>query len=451
MQPKGWKNLFFWILLASGTAKVSCINQVDAATATDFVSSKDKDDPPITISSLRVLRTTDCIYPSLSQKASLVNKLQQRRAVPLTLNDYRNRFRGICSQTPSLYSQVQPDITPPPQSAPSPPPGNNPPPLEGQPSEFPKPPTQIEERLKVPEVDYTQRRQRFLQRLQANKQPTQPSPHGELGRLLVREKPLEQLPLPPQPQPVVPPKPRGYLLANVGYFQTNNIFSSEIDPQQDGLIYSGLTLASAPIPVGPKTYLNGSINGNIIRYIDQSRYNYNQLRFNFGVYQQLSSRMYGEIGLSNQQFFYTRNGNTYDAGDRFLNENSVQLSFGRRDPLTSKLVLDSFYELRLSLTDLPSNIENRDRLTNSLWVSLNYLWKPSLQVGLNYQFNLTDFTRRERQDQYHRIYSHLNYKVSDYTNLSLQGGFTLGNSTENNIDYNGWFFSINYNLELGRF
>ncbi|MEC4813914.1 MAG: hypothetical protein SAK29_11675, partial [Scytonema sp. PMC 1069.18] len=334
-----------------------------------------------------------------------------------------------------------------PQPAPAP---NDPPPLEGQPGDFPKPSTtQIEERLKAPEDDYKQRRQNLLQRLQANQQATTPpGTDPEFGKLILQEQPLEQV---PQPPPVVVSKPLGFLLANVGYFQTSNIFSSAIDPQQDGLVYSGLTLVSAPIPIGSKTYLNGSINGNIIRYIDQSQYNYNQLRFNVSIYQQISSRMYGELGWSNQQFFYTKNGNSYSAGDRFLNENSVQLSFGRRDPLTPKLMLDSFYELRLSLTDLPNNIENRDRVTNSVWLSLNYYLKKSLQIGLDYQFTLTDFTRRERQDQYHRIYSHLNYQVSTNTNLSLQGGFNLGISTEDNIDYNGWFFSINYNLELGRF
>jgi hypothetical protein len=304
--------------------------------------------------------------------------------------------------------------------------------------------------LQVPEIDNAQRLQRLLQRLQENKQPppTQDS-YGELGKLVVREQQLEQQqpPQPPEPQP----RPIGYLQANVGYFHTNNIFSSKVDPVEDGLIYSGLTLASAPLALGSRTYLNGSINGNLIRYVNQSKYNYNQLRFNVGVYQQLSPRMYGEIGWSNQQLFYARNGSNFDAGDRFLNENSFRLSLGRRDPLTPRLMLDSFYELRLSLTDPPSKQENRDRVIHSVWISLNYYLKQSLQVGLNYQFGLSDFTRRDREDQYHRLYGHFTYGISNYTNLSLQGGATIGGSTDRNIDFDGWFFSVNYNLELGRF
>ncbi|MEC4884284.1 MAG: hypothetical protein SAL70_23600, partial [Scytonema sp. PMC 1070.18] len=381
--------------------------------------------------------------PSCATRFAYVLARRERETARIYPQGLPDRVRVVKPPQPA----PSPEPAPPPQPAPAP---NDPPPLEGQPGDFPKPSTtQIEERLKAPEDDYKQRRQNLLQRLQANQQATTPpGTDPEFGKLILQEQPLEQV---PQPPPVVVSKPLGFLLANVGYFQTSNIFSSAIDPQQDGLVYSGLTLVSAPIPIGSKTYLNGSINGNIIRYIDQSQYNYNQLRFNVSIYQQISSRMYGELGWSNQQFFYTKNGNSYSAGDRFLNENSVQLSFGRRDPLTPKLMLDSFYELRLSLTDLPNNIENRDRVTNSVWLSLNYYLKKSLQIGLDYQFTLTDFTRRERQDQYHRIYSHLNYQVSTNTNLSLQGGFNLGISTEDNIDYNGWFFSINYNLELGRF
>ncbi|GAB1543302.1 hypothetical protein NUACC21_59760 [Scytonema sp. NUACC21] len=342
----------------------------------------------------------------------------------------------------------------PPENLPSTSPQTEPPQLEGQPENFTNPSTspQIEQRLQTPEIERARRLERLQQRLQKNQQSnTETSSYGELGRLLVREKPLEQIPPPVPPQPVIQPKPVGFLLARVGYFHTSNIFSSEFEPRQDGLFYTGLSLASAPLRLGAKTYLNGSIDGSIIRYIDQAKYNYNQIRFNVGVYQQLSPRMYGEIGWSNQQFFYARNGSFYSAGERFLNENSIQLSFGRRDPLTPKLMLDSFYELRASFTNPPSNQDNRDRITNSLWVSLNYYWTRSLQVGLNYQFSLADFIRRERDDQYHRIYGHLTYGLSNYTNLSLQGGVTIGNSTERNIDFDGWFFTVNYNLELGRF
>ncbi|KAB8316260.1 hypothetical protein SD81_023870 [Tolypothrix campylonemoides VB511288] len=492
MQPKGWINLFFWIVLASSSANLFCIKKVDAAKAANTDLSITEDKPVSTIPSLGVAWVLAQLCQEREQKASRqeVHKTifgkgaggsQRKQGFSSNYCGSSAYFATAYSQTPSLYSQTPPEppspppeqnpvppppeqnITPPPpQPAPTPPTApppqpsvpNNPPQLEGQPADFLNPLSPpLEERLQVPEIDNAQRLQRLLQRLQENKQPPQEeTSYGELGKLVLREeRPLEQQQPPPVPQPQPQPKPIGYLQANVGYFHTNNIFSSKVNPIDDGLIYSGLTLASAPLALGSKTYLNASINGNVIRYINQSKYNYNQLRFNVGVYQQLSPRMYGEIGWSNQQLFYARNGTNFDAGDRFLNENSFRLSLGRRDPLTPRLMLDSFYELRLSLTDPPSRQENRDRLIHSVWISLNYYLQQSLQVGLDYQFALSDFTRRQREDLYHRFYGHLTYGISNYTNLSFQGGLTIGSSTDRNIDFDGWFFSVNYNLELGRF
>ncbi|MEH2116856.1 hypothetical protein, partial [Nostoc sp.] len=36
-------------------------------------------------------------------------------------------------------------------------------------------------------------------------------------------------------------------------------------------------------------------------------------------------------------------------------------------------------------------------------------------------------------------------------NMNVEAGVSLGSSTAENIDFDGWFFSINYNLQLGRF
>jgi hypothetical protein len=356
---------------------------------------------------------------------------------------------------------------------------NEPPQIEAQPNEpTPIDPKQIEQRLEIPKVDYSKRLERLLQKLAETKSQLpestinrelgtiiakpQAEVNRELGRIIAKPatdgKPIEQLPFPETPsktppvskkQPLVT-KPIGFLLGRVSYFQTNNLFSSDIDPIQDGLIYSGLSLASAPLKLGTKTYLSGSIDGNIISYIDQSEFNYNQLRFNVDLYRQLSKRMYGEIGWSNQQLFYARDSKRYGfaSGDRFLNENSFHLSFARRDPLSSKLMLDSYYEFRVSLGETP---EKRNRVINSLSLGLNYYLQKPLQVGLNYQANLSNFTERDREDFYHRLFSSLNYKLSDTSSLSAQAGISIGNSTESSINFSGWFFNVNYNWELGRF
>ncbi len=269
--------------------------------------------------------------------------------------------------------------------------------------------------------------------------PPESDVEQELG-LRVRPKPVEGI-------PAVEFKPIGFLKAHVGYFQTSNIFSARDNPIEDGLVFSGLTLASAYLPVGSHTYLNGSIDGNLIRYLDQSKYSYNQLKLNFSIYQQLSQKMYGELGWSNQQLFYAQNGDFFNAGERFLNEHSLQLSLGRRDTLSQKLTLDSSYQLSVNF----SEPESRSRVINSLGVSLNYSLQKPLQLGINYQVNLSDFTQQEREDQFHRLYANLNYSISDQSNVNLQSGINFGDSSVSNIDFNSWFFSVNYNFELGRF
>ncbi|MCJ8279179.1 MAG: hypothetical protein MJK14_04375 [Rivularia sp. ALOHA_DT_140] len=332
----------------------------------------------------------------------------------------------------------------------------NPPPLENQPTDFPATsPEEIEQKLDTLEDERSKRLESLLQRLEENKQKQQTF-NNELGLIRALPVPIEAPPNTEQKQPpaietpVEKFKPIGYLLARVGYFHTSNIFSSRSNAIDDGLIFSGLTFAAAPFKIAPKTFLNGSIDGNIIRYSEQSQFDYNQIRFNLGIYQQLTNKMYGEIGWNNQQLFYANNSSRFNfaSGDKFLNENSFRLSVGRRDLLAPKLNLDSFYELRLSLTNPP---EKRNRIINYMWLSLNYYLQQSLRVGLDYQFSLSNFLERSREDQYHRISANLKYYISELSSVNLQSGFTLGGSTDRNIDFDGWFFSVNYSWDIGQF
>ncbi|MEH2238095.1 hypothetical protein [Nostoc sp.] len=432
MQLKNWKNLFFCILLASSGGSWCCI-RVEAAESANTDIWRPKN-----------LASTQVSYQQLCQKLEqeIINSLCKQSSESHPLD----------SQMPLNLAQQTPQTSQAPNTNQKP--GdtqkqNDPPQLESQPSNLPtSPPDSKEQLLNAPQINQSQRLERLMQLLRSPKQPPESDSDRELG-LRVRLRPLEQQPLPPT-EPIVKFKPIGYLQAHVGYFQTSNIFSSNYSPIEDGLIISGLTLASAYFPLGSKTYLNGSIDGNLIRYINQSQYHYNQVRFNLSLYQQLSQRMYGEISWSNQQLFYANNSNRLDsfkAGDRFLNESSVQLSLGRRDPLTSKLTLDSFYELSVNFSDPLS----RDRIINSFWISLSYYLQNPLQVGIDYQANFSDFTQRDREDQFHRLFGHLNYRISDTTNMNVQAGVSLGSSTAENIDFDGWFFSINYNLQLGQF
>lgn len=252
----------------------------------------------------------------------------------------------------------------------------------------------------------------------------------ELGNLRLRD--LEV-------QPPHRSQPTAHLLARVSYFQTNNMFSG-VDPVDGGLISSGLTFWAAPA-LGPKTNFVAVIDGNLIRYVDKSQFNYNQLRFRAGIRQRLTSRMYGEIGWNNQQLFRA------SVGERFLNEHSIRLALYRRDRLTDRLRLDSLYEFRLS----NANPDSRSRMINSLSVSLSYYIQRNFEVGFDYQFGLSNFTQRARQDQYHRLLTRLTYAVSRDSQISVQGGLSLGGSSDPNIDFDNLFFSVTYTVELGKF
>ncbi|MBE9049995.1 hypothetical protein IQ243_06150 [Nostocales cyanobacterium LEGE 11386] len=433
MQRIGWKKLFTIWFLSSGMTV--CCMKLDAAWAVNLENQGCQDELK---SKMKSLVNTKKIFQQCQKgNLKLVNsQLQQFDLFELTSTE---QIPLNITQAKSLTAQSNPGVTENTSNNQQP---NATPQLETQPRDLlPSSPTPIDQLLDQPQKDKIERLERLRRRLRQGRQPTadELNSFAELG-LRVRPRPLPQ---PPEPEF----KPIGNLQARFGYYHTSNVFSSDVDPVEDGLIFSGLRLATVYFPLGSRTFVNGSIEGNLIRYVDQSVFNYNQVKFNLSVYQQLSPRMYGEIGWSNQQLFFANNSDRFRAGDRFLGENSLSLSLGRRDPLTPKLMLNSFYEFKLNFAD-PSS---RDRIINSLWLSLNYNLQQPLQVGLNYQFNLSNFTQRERDDHYHRLFGHLNYQVSDSSRINLQSGFTFGDSTDNNINFDGWFFTINYNWQLGQF
>ena len=262
----------------------------------------------------------------------------------------------------------------------------------------------------------------------AEQQTESPAPEvdPDLGRLRLRERSVP----PRQPQPVL------HIIPRISYFYTTNVFSG-VDPVEDSLYFPSLTLWSTP-KLGPSTYLIASVDGNLIRYLNESQYDYNLLRFRTGIYQQLTSKMGGEIGWNNQQYFRASN------GDRFLDEHFIYMTLTRRDWLNRRLALDSFYDVRLSF----ANPDNRSRLINYLSVSLSYYFQRNLQVGMDYQFSFSDFTKTDREDYYHRLLGRLVYGVSTDSQINLQGGVTIGGSSDPNIDFDSLFFSVTYSLDL---
>ncbi|MBD2215403.1 hypothetical protein H6G27_37220 [Nostoc linckia FACHB-104] len=182
------------------------------------------------------------------------------------------------NQQPPNTSNPPPPNDPPPNNPPpndpppNNPPANDPPPLEVQPNTVPSPsPSQIEQLLETPQPDYSQRLERLRQRLQQQTQSPSETNDLELGlrvkpRTILEAPPLEQQPPTPIETPVPQFQPIGTLDGRVGFFHSDNIFSSNVDPIEDSLIFYGLTLASAYFPLGSKTYISGSIDGTQIHY-----------------------------------------------------------------------------------------------------------------------------------------------------------------------------------------
>ncbi|HEY9606476.1 MAG TPA: hypothetical protein V6C85_33010 [Allocoleopsis sp.] len=251
----------------------------------------------------------------------------------------------------------------------------------------------------------------------------------ELGNLRLRE-----LPAPPPPS-----QPTVYLQGRFGYFRSNNLFSG-VDPIDDGLFTTGLRLVAAP-SLGPKTTLFAGVGGNLIRYGNESQYDYNELRFDAGVHQQIDRRTYGEVGWINRQLFDKKQ------GDRFLNDHSLYLALGRRDSLAKRLNLDTYYQFRLSFAD-PSN---RSQAINYLGASLDYDISSSLQASLDYEFSIADFTQRDRLDQYHQLIGRITYTMSPNSQLYVFGGRSFGDSSASEIDFNGFVFGAGLNLNFALF
>lgn len=250
----------------------------------------------------------------------------------------------------------------------------------------------------------------------------------ELGKLRLRE-----LPAPPPPS-----KPAVYLLGGVGYFRSNNILSG-IDPIDDGVFRTGLTLLATPA-LGPETTLLAAVGGNINRYGELSVYDYDELNFNLGIRQKINSRTYGEVGWSNRQLF------SQDSGDRFLNDHSLYLELGRRDVLAKQLTLDTFYQLRVSM----ANPSDRSQVINYVGASLGYTPIPPLEVALDYQFAFADFTQQERQDHYHQLLARMSYTLTPNSRAYLYAGPSFGDSSKPDIDFDGFVFGagVNFNLSL---
>lgn len=282
----------------------------------------------------------------------------------------------------------------------------------------------------------------------------------DLGSFPIRPIPVEDEDLGTLPvRPIAPPRPKPkwfFTTARVDYFANSNAFSTNIK-RGDGLIRTGLTLTAFP-RLGPKTFLLGAVDGNVIRYGRFSQLNYDELRLRASILQQLSAKMYGEIGWSNQKLYAASDGlRNVLSGEQFLNENSFQLSLSRTDKLSPKVSLSSFYQLRWSLSSRNDN----DRLSNTVFTSLNYRLSPSWLAALDYTLSWSHYTQFNRDDIFQQVQLRTRYALSKELSLSVFGGFSFGGSTDDRqrlgltgterLQYDNWSIGVNLVFSKGLF
>lgn len=255
-----------------------------------------------------------------------------------------------------------------------------------------------------------------------------PNPDPELGCIRIQN-PF----VPPEPPPIL------YLTPRVDFFRSNNLLLG-IDPINAGLVRPTLTLLAIP-PLGRDTYLLASVDGAFNRYFEVPQFNYDELRIRAGILQRLSPTMTAEIGWTNQQLFIASNEIPgFPAGTRFLNDQAVRLELSRRDQLSDRLFLNSVYQFRVSF----SNPEDRSRILNVLFLSLNYDLNPNrtVQLAIDYQFSAANYTVVKRTDIYQQLLGRVTLNAFRNSQLSLYGGISFGDSTEPGIDFNSYVLGV---------
>jgi hypothetical protein len=142
--------------------------------------------------------------------------------------------------------------------------------------------------------------------------------------------------------------------------------------------------------------------------------------------------------LSNQLLF--------DEGfqDQFFSNTGIEVTLGRRDPLTPRLTLDTYYQGQVFFSD-PEEFSN---VLNSVGAYLGYRFHPQWDTGIGYRLTISDFTQIDRHETYQRITGQLRYAISPSVRVSLFGGLSYGRSSRSDITFDDTFFGISFDATI---
>ncbi len=255
----------------------------------------------------------------------------------------------------------------------------------------------------------------------------------ELGILRIRQQPD----LPALPDQETPPV--AFLTARLSGVSSDNIllFVNDVGALTGGeFIRPAASLEFYP-PLGPSTVLIGVVDFGLQRYINQPAFDYDDLRVRVGVRQGLSPRSYGQFTYTYQEL--TRPG---ESPSKFFENSAFSLTLGRRDPIVSGLVLDTFYQFQynsadsFSLTDTGTVVTNFNRVLQQLGAYLGYTLSPQWQTGLTYQVNFLDYTVLDRYDTIQQLLGIVSYSFTPNVRFSLYGGWSFGSSSDPRVNVN---------------
>ncbi len=256
---------------------------------------------------------------------------------------------------------------------------------------------------------------------------------SELGLLRIRS--TEDVPLEVDPEPTR--QTTVFLTGRTNVYGGNNLFRTP-NPIDDRIYQVGVGIFAFP-RLSDRTNLVLSAEANLARYEDLSVVDYNELQFQAGIRQRLSKRSYGQLNWRYQDL-------STPGRDSFFTADYIELLLSRRDILSNRTWLDSYYQARLSMSD-PQSFS---RFTQIGTASLNYGFDAQTRASLLYQIFIDDYTQIRRHDTYHQVIAQVSHELSSTTRLSLFTGFRFGRSSLSTINFDDTIYgaSVNVNLPL---
>jgi len=209
-------------------------------------------------------------------------------------------------------------------------------------------------------------------------------------------------------------------VTGVGEFAFSNrgFRPSGVSFPEDTVFVNGAFLQATP-QLGDSTRLVAYGGGNLTRFADNERLNYNALNWGIGLRHQLTPRVTGSLTFQQDNLYST------ESGDRLLRDNTVRARIQRQDRLTPQLVSRFDYQLQAHFADPDA----RSRIRNQAGLDLHYSLTPKLDGILGYQLAFASFTEHDRFNFEQQIRAALHYELTPRLFLEGSVSYLAGNAS----------------------